>query len=569
MASGTAQNTRKRKTGDERRTAIIVLGMHRSGTSALTRVLSLLGCDLPKTLMRANHANEVGYWESDAIYRLNDRILESAGSAWNDWLEFNPDWFDSAKADEFRDEAIATIAEEFGSSRLFVVKDPRNCRLLPFWLDVFDRCNISPLAFLPVRNPLEVAASLERRDGFEPGFGHLLWLRHVLEAEYASRGIPRLVTTYDQLMQAWPSIARNAQTKLGLKWPRLSDRSADEIEAFLSDEFRHHKKSAASVLDNPTLSTWLRETYATAEKWAHSGEVVADRAGLDRVRRELNAASPAFGRLVAAGHAARQAAVQLEHRLSEETGKRNSAEQLAAANEQKAGLLQQELDAALQRAEAARAEAEHALSELRHSLAQTQSALAQRSLEAEETASALKQARAEAAAERDQRARRDEELAALRRELAETQARSNAELATLRIDLERAANDQQQLERQVKERFAEIATLTRMLSETESKAHRKDKAMDQMRLASARQMGQAITSLLESGVWSFMPAHRRLRRKIELLKRSGLFDAEWYLRHYTDVADAGFDPLIHYVVHGVKEGREPNSILAELKSRAG
>jgi len=60
-----------------RKVAILVAGMHRSGTSALARTLSLLGCDLPKTLMPASGGNEAGYWESQAIANLNDELLES------------------------------------------------------------------------------------------------------------------------------------------------------------------------------------------------------------------------------------------------------------------------------------------------------------------------------------------------------------------------------------------------------------------------------------------------------------------------------------------------------------
>jgi hypothetical protein len=41
------------------------------------------------------------------------------------------------------------------------------------------------------------------------------------------------------------------------------------------------------------------------------------------------------------------------------------------------------------------------------------------------------------------------------------------------------------------------------------------------------------------------------------VKRSGLFDAEWYVRHYTDVAASGIDPLRHYVQFGASEGRAP------------
>ena len=73
-----------------RRTGILVAGMHRSGTSALTRVLGSLGCSLPNTLMEANEYNAAGYWESTEVVALNDAVLESAGSAWDDWGAVQP-----------------------------------------------------------------------------------------------------------------------------------------------------------------------------------------------------------------------------------------------------------------------------------------------------------------------------------------------------------------------------------------------------------------------------------------------------------------------------------------------
>ena len=331
-ASAKGSNTVSPSKTDSQVTAVVILGMHRSGTSALARVLSLLGGDLPKTLMQANATNEAGHWESAAIAKLNDRILESAGSSWHDWTEFNPGWFESPRAEQFRSDAIQVVQDEFGPSRLFIFKDPRLCRLLPFWLDVFHRCGVRPVALLPIRNPLEVAASLERRNRFEPGLGHLLWLRHVLDAEWASREMPRLFTTYDQLMESWGRIAENTQTTYGIRWPRVSDRTSVEIDDFLVGRLRHHQKPPESVLENRSVAGWIRETYAIMQRWASSVENVTDRNALDRIRQQLNDASPAFSRLISTGQVARQTAATLEQSLSEEMRKLQDAQASLADN---------------------------------------------------------------------------------------------------------------------------------------------------------------------------------------------------------------------------------------------
>ncbi len=51
---------------------------------------------------------------------------------------------------------------------------------------------------------------------------------------------------------------------------------------------------------------------------------------------------------------------------------------------------------------------------------------------------------------------------------------------------------------------------------------------------------------------------------LKLLVGSDLFDARWYLQHYPDVAQAGVDPVLHYLNHGWKEGRRPGPVFDEL-----
>jgi hypothetical protein len=130
--------------GQDKKSAILVVGMHRSGTSALARMLNLLGCDLPKTLLPGGPSNEPGHWESWPILTLNEEILASAGSAWDDWEAFNRAWFDSPIEDGFLERALKTLDDEFGASRFFVLKDPRLCRILPFWIKALKAFGATP-----------------------------------------------------------------------------------------------------------------------------------------------------------------------------------------------------------------------------------------------------------------------------------------------------------------------------------------------------------------------------------------------------------------------------------------
>lgn len=611
------------------RVGVLVLGMHRSGTSALARVLSLLGCDLPKTLVEATSSNEAGHWESLPIDRFNDRILDSAGSSWWDWMPFNPGWYSSPKASEFKDEALSLLNDEFGGSRLFVLKDPRICRFAPFWIDALKTAGIRPAVIMQIRNPLEVADSLSRRDGFPVALGELLWLRNVLEAEAATRAIPRYCTSYDALLSGWQRIATASQEALKLSWPRLSLRSGAEIDAFLSGQLRHHKREAASLLDNPLLSHWLRDTFATLNRWAESGEASDDLSILDRIRAELDAAAPAFSQLVSLGKYSADKAKTLETKLQLIQHKLDAAESaLEAKQELIASLEQERVKAAEAIDRLAKAEAElatlraetqshrNALDEARGQLSHVRSELAQRHAEADDATRQLREVEqrlsAEIDAERQRRAaeeaeqqqRHAQELLAEREryaaEIHAEQGRHVEELlgererhaAELRTEQERHAGEllgererhrkeltdyrsrtdreieelrrlKSDADARISERFSETAALTRMLSERERQARLSDEKAARLRAVSTVMLNGTASRSLKGRLAALVPAAIRLRKQMARLRRARIFDAEAYLAANPDVAEAGVDPLWHYLNHGIDEGRQLQPAPAE------
>ena len=287
--------------GEVEKSAILVAGMHRSGTSAVTRVLSLLGCALPRAVSESAPDNEKGFWENPAIRDLNDRILMSAGSAWDDWEPFDSRWYGSPIADGFRDDARAILEAEVGNSRLFVVKDPRICRLLPFWIDAVRSFGAEPFVVSPVRNPLDVAASLEERNGIHPSIGLLMWLRHVLDAEAASRDLRRVYLRYEHLLFESHAVVDRIGDALGVAWPTRSTRTNMEIEDYLSPTLRHHQSDDTRVVGNPRLSHWLRSSLEILDRWACGSVRKKDLPALNRVRAAFDDAAPAFGTAIAVG----------------------------------------------------------------------------------------------------------------------------------------------------------------------------------------------------------------------------------------------------------------------------
>jgi hypothetical protein len=267
----------------------LIAGTHRSGTSALARVVNLLGFTLPSTLLASNAANERGFWESVNVNRLNDELFAAAGVSWRAWQPLAAEW----STPELKAKALALLQSEFGDAEHFVLKDPRICRLLPFWRDVLAQFDARALVLLPLRHPLEVAASLAARNGIEPALSNLIWLRYVLDSEFASRDLPRAFVTYDDLLNKWAPVMDKVRRDLAITWPRAPVQAKPDIEAFLSPADRHHSESAASAED-PRVPKWVRTTYSILRRWARQRERKADRAKLNRIRGEFDAIPEAF-----------------------------------------------------------------------------------------------------------------------------------------------------------------------------------------------------------------------------------------------------------------------------------
>ena len=148
-----------------RRVGVLVLGMHRSGSSAITRMLSLLGCALPATPMPVAFDNPVGHWESQRVADFNDEILNLAGTQWDDWLPVNARLSETLIWPQLVARGRKLLRGEIGDAPLFVLKDPRICKLANFWLEVLAAEAVDAAIVIPLRNPLEVARSLSVRNG--------------------------------------------------------------------------------------------------------------------------------------------------------------------------------------------------------------------------------------------------------------------------------------------------------------------------------------------------------------------------------------------------------------------
>src|SRR5262245_20660483 len=131
---------------------ICILGMHRSGTSLVARLMNLLGVCLGEEtqLMPADAYNPRGFWEHGALVALNNQILARLGGNWHEPPNFSPGWESSPALEDLRVQARDVICTNFNKAALWGWKDPRTCLTLPFWQSL-----IPSLKYvICLRNPL-------------------------------------------------------------------------------------------------------------------------------------------------------------------------------------------------------------------------------------------------------------------------------------------------------------------------------------------------------------------------------------------------------------------------------
>lgn len=264
------------------RYAVVVLGMHRSGTSAVAQALGRMGLALPITLMPPSADNPQGYFESLPIARFNKRLLESAGTHWRDYTPIPIGWFEDSARRADIEEATSLITQEFGAARSFVLKDPCLCRLMPLWISAFDALAMRWSAVLMIRRPSEVSGSLAARvrDPMATGASvtsaakcSLMWLRYLLDAERCSRDVPRQYVDHQDLVHDPVWTMTRLRDGLGADFGGISlNQVAAACECIRPDLHRQRGSSAAgshgsdvAVLAQPwTADGWMDGLYRRA-----------------------------------------------------------------------------------------------------------------------------------------------------------------------------------------------------------------------------------------------------------------------------------------------------------------
>jgi len=213
--------------------------MHRSGTSVLTHLLACMGFDAgpPESLQPGDAANPQGYWESRAAWALDEEVLATLGASW--WEVADLDLEALPPADRERYVARArSIVDELDARRPWVLKEPRMCLLLPLWREALE----APTFALVHRDPLEIARSLQARDGFPVPIGLALWETYALAALRHSRGAARVAVSYGRLLREPARVVKELVAQLQpLATRALREPTAAELAAVVRPDLHRHR----------------------------------------------------------------------------------------------------------------------------------------------------------------------------------------------------------------------------------------------------------------------------------------------------------------------------------------
>ncbi len=280
-------------------TCILVVGMHRSGTSAVTRTLGVMGATLPGNLVQAMEDNARGFWESADVVALHNRFLAAVGSGWHDPRGLPPQVFESDAAIALRADLLAMLRTEFHDAKLFLIKDPRLCVLMPIWRPLLETFGARPVVAFPFRHPEEVALSLVRRNGISREHALALWLSYNLSGERDTRGLRRVFFSYDAFLADPATVAQTVAKGLGCYDAASVAAQAHAVEDLWRADMRHHAVSEVAHERESDPSPWVETAYqwlldAAADQQPSEAPLDAIGATLDEVRR-------LYGPLIGAG----------------------------------------------------------------------------------------------------------------------------------------------------------------------------------------------------------------------------------------------------------------------------
>jgi len=238
--------------------AILVLGMHRSGTSALTRIVNLVGVPVGQEddLVAPDQANARGYWESFSLSNFQDSLLARRGGSWGEPPSLPSGWERDPRLLLELGQGRRIVRRIYAGQLVWVWKDPRTSLTLPFWQRAL---STRILALIIHRNPLEVAYSLIARDGVPIQQALALWEHYNRALLANTAGLPAFVTSYETLIDNPVGVARSIGAFLSQHGVPILEVPDDDVNLFVDRKLRHAAVSEEDYRRNTNVTESQRE----------------------------------------------------------------------------------------------------------------------------------------------------------------------------------------------------------------------------------------------------------------------------------------------------------------------
>lgn len=269
----------------EGREIVLVLGMHRSGTSLLANVLHLLGVDMVDSPTRSSSKNATGFWEREELVAVHDEILAALGAPIGSpahVVPFRPGWWRSVEIRPLKDRLRELLASQLRATRRpWGFKDPRTCRLLPLWGEILEELEVSPRFVWAVRHPAESSRSMTAKNPelrpIPVPQSEVMWLAYNYDIlRYTGRHWP-LVVPYDAWFRDSLGLAREIAADLDLVWQGSDQELESALASLINAQQRHHWSEADKLTCHLALSEEVYRSILVmrAEPQSSLGETLA------------------------------------------------------------------------------------------------------------------------------------------------------------------------------------------------------------------------------------------------------------------------------------------------------
>jgi len=540
---------------------IIVAGMHRSGTSAITRCLNLYGATLPEGLLQpVKNDNDLGFWESQRLMELHDEILASQGGSWESLSCIPVQWFVSAEAKVYKNRLIQLLNDQYGEFDLAIVKDPRICKLIPLWESALAEMGVKPYYVISLRNPIEVAQSLSRRNAFKLKYALSLWFVHLRRLELNTRTTRRIFIRYSDLLKDPSKVVSRVNDSFQLPLKCQSDLAKEQVDNFLDSSLRHHQVQLEELIAKRNIPKVVKYFYTWLDR--QSDLDVSDAFPVNDLDIESQLKIDSDSEFVMYLDNIELSEVQLNdsyRRLNQQVDDiTQHIKQNEIARKENADLKQQ-------------------INSVENELAVIGKELVKNETELEARNAELSVIKTELAAKEEEFDwffnKRDDYIAA---------KLADAEIQNIVMkDALQKANKAQQIQSHDLDKAQELnarqeekmSTLAKEKSQFSRAKHDAEFALQGVLGSSAWKLGTLLHGFvrrlrqslfgeavlfLKALVTLNLRNYLTFRKRLRIVSESGLFDAEHYLRVYPLIQHSIRSPLEHYVGHGEREGRMPN-----------